>query len=167
VPTEVKEEVTTPEPNVLFDNTVVPLIENTFAAARSIFSEDVHESVASTQLNVLSVSPRTVIPAPSEAASDGDAVFARTIFLSSTTRVAVFKVVVLPCTIRSPVTVNVSAIVTFEARPRVTDPFEADTVTSLFVPVKLTTPELVTVNVPPSTPVFDTDMPVPAATDST
>ena len=45
------------------------------------------------------------IPPPSAAAADA-APFAIVIFLSSTSKVAVFKVVVLPLTVKSPLTIT-------------------------------------------------------------
>ena len=76
--------------------TVVLLILNTFPLSRLKCSEDVHESVASTQLSVFVVAPSTEMPAPSAVVSSGLATLARTMFLSSTVIVAVLSVVVLP-----------------------------------------------------------------------
>ena len=64
---------------------------------------------------------------------------------SSTVRVAVFKVVALPSTIKSPVTVSVLPIVTSFGKPIVIEPLAELTSTSLAVPVRLVTPRLVTV----------------------
>ena len=83
-----------------------PLNANVFPAAVSICSLDVNASVASTQLNVLSVAPLIVIPAPSAVESVGDATLAIIIFLSSTSNVAVLSVVVFPLTVKSPAIVK-------------------------------------------------------------
>ena len=91
-------------------------------AASSKCSDEVQAVVALTQLNVLSVVPRIVIPAPSAVVLVGVATFARTTFLSSTTIVDVFRVVVLPLTVKSPVTIRLFPIVTFEGRPIVIAP---------------------------------------------
>lgn len=102
VPTEVKLEFTTPDPSVLADSTDVPAILNTLLIAKSICSEEVHESVASTQLNVLSVDPFKVMPPPSAVISVGTATLPSSIFLSSTETVVELTVVVVPLTVRSP-----------------------------------------------------------------
>ena len=60
----------------------VPFKYNDFPEARFTCSDEVHASVASTQLNVLSVVPFNVIPPPSAVTSVGVAVSPRTIFLS-------------------------------------------------------------------------------------
>jgi hypothetical protein len=65
-------------------------------------SEDVHESVASTQLKVLSVAPFNVIPPPSAVTSEGVSTSPRVIFLSSTARVVELIVVVVPLTVKLP-----------------------------------------------------------------
>ena len=83
-----------------------PLNANVFPAAVSICSEDVNASVASIQLNVLSVAPLIVIPAPSAVVSVGVATLAIIIFLSSTSNVAVLSVVVSPLTVKSPAIVK-------------------------------------------------------------
>ena len=49
--------------------------------------------------------PSTVMPAPFAAAAESEP-FATVIFKSSTSNVAVFSVVVLPCTVRSPPTIT-------------------------------------------------------------
>ena len=69
-------------------------------------SEDVHESVASTQLKVLSVAPFNVIPPPSAVVSEGVATSPRVIFLSSTARVVELIVVVVPLIVKSPESVS-------------------------------------------------------------
>jgi hypothetical protein len=73
-------------------------------------SEDVQASVASIQLNVLFVAPVNVIPPPSTATSDVEP-YPRTIFLSSTCNVCVSIVVVVPFTVKFPVTTRLSFIV--------------------------------------------------------
>ena len=98
VPTFSNEELVTPAPRESEDNTFVVLILKVLLEARSIFSDEVQESVASTQLNVLFPSPdSSVIPPPSEDASVRDPL-ARIIFLSSTVKVVEFMVVVSPST---------------------------------------------------------------------
>ena len=78
----------------------------TLSSGILICSDDVHESVESTQFHVLSPSPLlTVIPAPSAAASFA-APLAISMFLSSTVMVAVLIVVVVPSTWRLPVTLR-------------------------------------------------------------
>ena len=83
-------------------NTSVPSIFNVLPEARLICSDEVHESVASTQLKVLSVAPFNVIPPPSAVVSVGDVVSPRTIFLSSITRLVELRLVVVPLTVKSP-----------------------------------------------------------------
>ena len=59
------------------------------------------------------------------------------IFLTTTTRVAVLRVVVLPCTVKSPVTVRLFEIVTLDGKLIVTAPTpEFDTAISFAVPVR-------------------------------
>ena len=58
--------------------------------------------MAFTQLNVLSVAPFKVNPPPSAVVSDGVDTFPRVIFLSSTSRLVVLIVVVVPATVKSP-----------------------------------------------------------------
>jgi len=86
--------------------TAVPFTLRSFPEARLIFSEDVQESVASTQLKVLSVAPLSVIPPPSAVASDGVATSPRTTFLSSTESSVELIVVVVPFTVKSPESVR-------------------------------------------------------------
>ena len=99
VPTPVSAEFTIPAPRAFADKTPVPFILYLLPDAKFICSDDVHESVASTQFHVLSVSlpASTVIPAPSAAASFV-APLAISMFLSSTLKVAVLIVVVDPST---------------------------------------------------------------------
>ena len=66
------------------------------------FSDEVHESVASTQLKVLSVVPLSVMPPPSAPASVGSALEPSSRFLSSTVTVVELIVVVVPLTVKSP-----------------------------------------------------------------
>ena len=78
--------------------------------------------------------PRSIsIPA----SADGELVteLFKTIILSSTLMVSVLRVVVFPLTIKFPVTVKSWLIVTFEGRPSVMAPAEAETSTSFAVPV--------------------------------
>ena len=84
----------------------VPFKYSDFPEARSMCSDEVHASVASTQLKVLSVVPFRVIPPPSAVASDGVATDPSSIFLSSTDIVVEFNVVVVPLTVRSPESVK-------------------------------------------------------------
>ena len=79
--------------------------------ARSKSSDDVHAVVAATQLNVLSVAPLIVIPAPSAVIFVGVATFAISIFLSVTASVVELIVVVLPLTVRFQVIVRFEEIV--------------------------------------------------------
>ena len=98
VPTDVSEELTTLDPSVVAVRISTPLILKVLPEARSIFSENVQESVESTQLIVLFPSPdSSVIPPPSEDASVREPL-ARIIFLSSTVKVVEFTVVVSPST---------------------------------------------------------------------
>ena len=93
-----------------------------FPEASAKCSDEVNASVASTQLNVLSVAPLIVIPAPSAVVSVGDATLAITIFLSSTCNVSVLSVVVFPLTVKSPVTVKLlPTVVVPVAAPRCKD----------------------------------------------
>ena len=80
----------------------MPLILYVLPVRRLTFSDDVQESVASTQFSVLSVVPLSVIPPPSAAASEGEAVEPSSMFLSSTVRVVELMVVVVPSTVRLP-----------------------------------------------------------------
>ena len=73
-------------------------------AASRMCSDDVHASVASTQLNVLSVVPFSVIPPPSAVTSEGDETRPSTIFLSSISSVSALIVTVVPFTARLPCT---------------------------------------------------------------
>jgi hypothetical protein len=73
--------------------------------------------VASNQLNVLSVVPLIVIPAPSAVVSVGVATEANSIFLSSTLKVVELIVVVVPFTVKSPPTVKLVPIVTLLGNP--------------------------------------------------
>ena len=100
---EVKEELRTPEPNVSLLNTIELLILKALPLNKSKCSDDVHESVELTQLKVLSVAPVSVKPPPS-AAESFDAPLAKTTFLSSTVIVSVLSVVVVPLTVKFPVT---------------------------------------------------------------
>jgi hypothetical protein len=72
-------------------------------------SEEVQESVASTQLKVLSVAPLSVIPPPSAVVSVGVPVSPRTIFLSSITRLVELRFVVVPLTVKFPERVRSAA----------------------------------------------------------
>lgn len=106
VPTEVRLLPVTPLPNAELVNTSVPLILYVLPVKILKFSLDVHAVFALTQLSVLSDAPFTVIPAPSAVVSVGDAMLANSIFLSSTDKVVEFMVVVVPFTVKSPVTVS-------------------------------------------------------------
>ena len=91
---------------VVAESTVVPLIFRALPDAKSKCSELVQESVASTQLKVLLMAPRRVIPPPSAVLSLGEATLPKTIFLSWTLRVVDSIVVVEPWTVRVPVMVT-------------------------------------------------------------
>ena len=109
VPTEVSEDATTVDPSVVPDKIVAVLCFSTLPFARSICSDDVHESVASTQFQVLEESAEsTVIPAPSAAASLA-ADLAIVMFLSVKLMVVDSTVVVEPCTVKLPVRVRLVA----------------------------------------------------------
>ena len=84
----------------------VPLYFNVLPEARLMCSDEVHASVESTQLNVLSVVPFNVIPPPSAVVSVGVAASPRTMFLSSTTRLVELIFVVVQLTVRSPESVK-------------------------------------------------------------
>jgi hypothetical protein len=80
----------------------VPLYFRVLPDARLMCSDEVQESVESTQLKVLSVAPLSVIPPPSAVVSVGVAVSPRTMFLSSTTRLVELRFVVVPFTVKLP-----------------------------------------------------------------
>ena len=82
------------------------MILNSLPDAKSRCSEEVHASVESTQLNVLSVAPLSVIPPPSAVVSEGEATDPSSKFLSSTVIVVELIVVVVPFTVRLPETVT-------------------------------------------------------------
>ena len=72
---------------------------------------------------VLSVVPFRVIPPPSAVESEGEAVAANSIFLSSTETVVLLTVVVAPLTVKFPAIVMLSsnaALVTLPSATRVT-----------------------------------------------
>ena len=105
MPTVVRLEVTTPEPRTVLANTSSPSIMNFLVEpVRAICSEEVHASLLLTQLNVLSVAPLRVKPPPSAVVSVGVSTLPSSMFLSSTSRVELEIVVVVPLTVRSPVT---------------------------------------------------------------
>ena len=155
VPKVVSDDDTIDDPSVVPLNTVVPFSLSPLPDARSICSDDVHESVESTQFHVLSPSPlSTVIPAPSAAASLA-APLAISMFLSSTVIVAVLIVVVVPSIWRLPVTVRLFAMVTLLGRPTVIVPELSPTSTSLLVPENVIVPPSdVAVEVEPSVTVI-------------
>ena len=62
------------------------------------------------------MAPLIVIPASAAVVSEGDATFAISMFLSSTSRVAVLIVVCVPLTVRFPVTVRFPPAVTLPVR---------------------------------------------------
>jgi len=101
-PTEVSEELTTPDPSVVDDRTLAVLILNVFVAAKSKCSDAVQESVAAIQFNVLLVAPSNVIPPPSAVTLVGVATEPNSIFLSSTVKVVELIVVVVPSTVKLP-----------------------------------------------------------------
>ena len=87
VPTEVRDEVVTPEPSVVALRTDELLILNSLPEAALMCSEKSHESESFSQRMVLSVAPFKVIPPPSAVASDGTATVPSSMFLSSTVSV--------------------------------------------------------------------------------
>ena len=89
---------------------VAPARIKSLPAANAISSDDVQAPVAFTQLKVLSVVPLRVIPPPSAVAFDGLAIEPNSIFLSSTVSVVELTVVVVPLTVKSPVTVKLPPI---------------------------------------------------------
>jgi len=82
-------------------------------SGNAICSLLVQLSVASIQLNVLSVAPFNVIPPPSAVVSVGVDTLPSSIFLSSTVSVVVSIVVVVPETMKLPVTTKFSDTVKF------------------------------------------------------
>ena len=74
-------------------------------------SDDVNDFVELTQLNVLSVAPFIVIPAPSAVVSVGVATSAIIIFLSSITRLVELRFVVVPFTVKLPDNVKSFAVI--------------------------------------------------------
>ena len=104
-------------------------------------SELVHASVASSQRYSLSVVPRRVMPPPSLVASEGVAVSAKTIFLSSVVTVVELMVVVVPLTVRSPEIVRLLLNVALPlsvAEPRLSVPVKVFVPLMVCVPVRLT-----------------------------
>ena len=137
-------------------NTVELLILNSLPVAKSKCSDDVQESVESTQLNVLSVVPFNVIPPPSADVSVGEAVEPNSIFLSSTVSVVELTVVVVPLTVKLPETIKSFPIVTSLGKPIVIVPELSPTSTSFAVPEKvIVSPKDVAVDVVPSVTVID------------
>ena len=102
VPTEVREEPVTPEPNVVAERTDVPLISYTLPVTKLKSSEEVQP--IDDQVIDLSVAPLRVIPPPSAVTSVGEATEPNSIFLSSTVIVVALMVVVVPLIVKSPVT---------------------------------------------------------------
>jgi hypothetical protein len=96
------------DPKILEEvNTFVLFILTALPEAKFKFSLKFQEGVAELSHRiVLSVSPLRVIPPPSAVLLDGLAVDPNSIFLSSTVKVAELTVVVVPFTVRSPVTVK-------------------------------------------------------------
>ena len=118
LPNEVKLDEITPVPSAVELKTVVPLISYTLPVRRLKSSEDVHAFVALTQLRVLSVVPLNVIPPPLAATSEGEAVEASSIFLSSTVRTVELTVVVVPLTVRLPSMTKLSSVLRVSAEAR-------------------------------------------------
>jgi len=89
---------------------VAPFNRIFFPAASAKFSDEVHAPVALTQLNVLSVAPLRVIPPPSAVVFVGVVTLPSSIFLSSTVIVVELIVVVVPLTVKSPLSVKLTAV---------------------------------------------------------
>ena len=91
-----------------------------------------------TQLNDLSVVPFRVIPPPSAVVLVGVVTSPRITFLSSTTKLVVLMLVVVPLTVRSPDTVRFPERVEFPVTPRVPEmdvlPLVESTVNLFVVP---------------------------------
>ena len=88
------------------------------------------------------VPPLTVIPAPVAVVSEGEETFAISMFLSSTSSVAVLIVVCVPLTVRFPAIVTVSEV----AFPKVVFPFTVRFPLAVTLPVRVDAP--VTPSVP-------------------
>ena len=103
VPTLVRLEPVTPLPKLVASSTLVPAMRYSLALAMLTCSLNVHASLASTQLRVLSVVPLSVIPPPSAVASvAAGSVCPKMMFLSSMIRFVVSMEVVVPWMVRSP-----------------------------------------------------------------
>ena len=98
--------LTTVAPIVVELNTLFPSMRNCLPLASSKFSLLVQLSVEFIQLIVLSVAPLSVIPPPSAVTSVGESSAPSSMFLSSTLNSVVLIVVVVPFTVKSPVTVR-------------------------------------------------------------
>ena len=84
----------------------MPADFKTLPEAKSKCSENVQESVESTQFIVLSVAPFKVIPPPSAVVSEGVETLPISMLMSSTVSVVVSIVVVVPFTVKLPPTVR-------------------------------------------------------------
>ena len=69
-------------------------------------------SLELTQVIVLSEAPFKVIPPPSAVVSEGELTLPRTMFLSSTSKLVVLIVDVVPLTVKSPPTTTLPVVVT-------------------------------------------------------
>ena len=94
------------------------------------FSEDVHAVLAPTQVSVLLVRPRRLIPPPSAVTSVGVVTAPNSIKMSSTVTTVLFTVVVVPLTVKLPVTTVLLLIVVV--------PVTAPILTVVASPAKLT-----------------------------
>ena len=102
VPTLVRLLLTTALPRLVASKTLVPAILYSLALAIFTCSLNVHASVASIQLIVLSVVPLRVIPPPSAVTSLGVATTPISMFLSSISKVSASRVTVVPATVKLP-----------------------------------------------------------------
>ena len=103
VPTDVSEELTTDDPNVVDDNTIELPILNVLPSERLTGLLNDHPMPAF-QTIVLSVEPLRVIPPPSAVISVGVSTEPISMFLSSTVRLTVLIVVIVPLMYMSPAT---------------------------------------------------------------
>ena len=138
VPTLVKLDPVTPDPNVVELRTDTLLILNVLPEAIFQFSLDVQLLLALSQVIVLLVDPSSVIPPPSAVVSVGVATLPISIFLSETCTVVDSTNVVVPLTSRLPVTVKLLLTVVV--------PVLAPILTAVAAPAKLTVVAVVLTN---------------------
>ena len=132
-----------------------PDINKVLPAASAICSLLVHASVALTQFNVLSVAPLRVMPPPSAVVSDGEDTEPNSIFLSSTEIVVLLTVVVVPLTVKFPVTTKLLLTVVLPVpAPKaivVAAPNALTVVAVVLIKLKVVTPVVIS---PPTTKPF-------------